>query len=342
VLVNWRLVSLDETGVTGILARRAASFAARFLFLGILAACATAPGDTRLVGHELRDVQAGVRFGGSKPRPVVAIALGGGGLRGYAHIGVIQALEDNGIHPDIVVGTSIGAIVGAAYASGASPSRLWTLATTAPVLSLADVTLMGPGFIKGDALARWTNELVGGLPIERFPKRFAAVASDLERSACVVITSGDAGQAARASAAIPGIFQPVKYADGELVDGGVTSLVPVRAARALGADIVIGVDIYCHGARYASSSALSVMLRVSQTQSCLLANAELAGADVVIAPFVFPAAINDAASREQVRRLGYVAANEALPALRAALHRQASDGARASADGSAREGSAAQ
>lgn len=299
--------------------RRAASLVATLLLLG-LTACATTPGDTRLAGQELRDVQPAVRYGDSAPRPVVAIALGGGGLRGYAHIGVLQALEDGGIHPDIVVGTSIGAIVGAAYASGASPARLWTLATTAPVLSLADVTLMGPGFIKGDALARWTNELVGGLPIERFPKQFAAVASDLERSAPIVITSGDAGQAARASAAIPGIFLPVKYADGELVDGGVTSLVPVQAARALGADIVIGVDIYCHGARYGSGSALSVMLRVSQTQSCLLANAELASADVVIAPPVSPAAINDAASRERLRRLGYAAASEALPALRAALH----------------------
>jgi NTE family protein len=114
------------------------------------------------------------------------------------------------------------------------------------------------------------------------------------------------------------VFLPVKYSDGELVDGGVTSLVPVQTARALGADIVVAVDIYCHGVRYPSTSVLSVWLRVSQTQSCLLAKGELAGADVVIAPPVSLPALNDAAAREQARRLGYAAASEAVPALRAA------------------------
>lgn len=195
----------------------------------------------------------------------------------------------------------------------------------APLFSLADVTLSGPGFVKGEALARWTNELVGHLPIERFPRRFAAVATNLERATSVVITSGNAGQAARASAAIPGVFLPVKYSDGELVDGGVTSLVPIRTARALGADIVIGVDIYCQGTRYPPSSVLSVWLRVSQTQSCLLASYELTGADIVIAPSVSPPALNDAAARDEARRIGYAAISEALPALKAALQRRASE-----------------
>lgn len=124
-------------------------------------------------------------------RPVVAIVLGGGGLRGYAHIGVLQALEEIGFDPDIVVGTSIGAIVGAPYAAGASPGELWTSAEDTRVYSLADLTAAGTGFVKGEALARWVDSLVAGKPIEHFPKRFAAVASDLERSIPVILTQGE-------------------------------------------------------------------------------------------------------------------------------------------------------
>lgn len=252
----------------------------------------------------------------------LAVVLGGGGMRGYAHIGVLQALEEAGIRPDLIVGTSIGAIVGAAYASGISLTQLWQKADTVRVLSLADVTLTGPGFVKGEALARWTNELVGQQPIERFPTKFAAVATDLGRSMPYVITKGDAGLAVRASAAIPGVFLPVRLAGSEFVDGGVISLVPIHAARALGADIIVGVDIYCHGPRYRSSSVFSMWLKVSQTQSCRLADAELADADVVIAPSIEPAGVDDAAGREEARRLGYEAATAALPVLLAILQRR--------------------
>lgn len=253
--------------------------------------------------------------------PRVAIVLGGGGMRGYAHIGVLQALNAAGIHPDLVVGTSIGSIIGAAYASGTSPDQIWQHANSMRVWSLADVTLRGPGFVKGEALAGWANALVGQQPIERFPVQFAAVATDIERSLPYVITRGDAGEALRASAAIPGVFLPVQSSGHLLVDGGVASLVPVYAARALGADVVIAVDIYCHGPRYPSSSAVSMWLRVSQVQSCLLSRSEAASADVLIAPAIAPAGIDDAESRETARRRGYEAATAALPALQAALQR---------------------
>ncbi len=289
--------------------------------MGLLTACAAPSGGVRVTGHGLEALAAEAPPRGSAPHPVLAFALGGGGLRGYAHLGVLHALEEAGIRPDIVVGTSVGAIVGAAYAAGASPAALWQQVTTMRLMSLADVTLLGPGVIKGDALARWANDLVGHLPIERFPLRFAAVASDLNRAEPIAITSGDAGQAARASAAIPGVFLPVAYEDGELVDGGVTALVPVRVARALGADLVIAVDIYCHGPRYSADSVLTTLFLVSQTQSCLLADAELAEADVVIAPPVGPAGIDDAKSREEARDLGYTAAKAVLPAIKALLQR---------------------
>jgi NTE family protein len=143
------------------------------------------------VQRTLSDVAAKMPENGDNV--TLAVALGGGGLRGYAHIGVLQALEDAGIHPQLVVGTSIGAIVGAAYASGTSPAELWKKANAARMLSLADVTLTGRGFVKGDALASWMNELVGHQPIELFPSKFAAIATDLDRSIPFVITVGDAG-----------------------------------------------------------------------------------------------------------------------------------------------------
>jgi NTE family protein len=253
--------------------------------------------------------------------PRLAIALGGGGLRGYAHIGVLQALEEAGIHPTLVVGTSIGSIIGGAYAAGTPPDQLWRQAESIKMSSLFDVTLSGPGFVKGDALARWANTLVGQKSIEDFPVRFAAVATDIDRSLPYVITQGDAGQALRASAAIPGVFLPVQSAGHVFVDGGIVSLVPVYAARALGADVVVAVDIYCHGPQYPSSSMVSMWLRVAQAQSCILSRPEAASADVLIAPAITPAAADDAVGREEARRRGYDATIAALPLLQAVLRR---------------------
>ncbi|HDV6325025.1 TPA: patatin-like phospholipase family protein [Burkholderia cenocepacia] len=280
--------------------------------------------DKGLSGMTLEEVRADANKT-MKPlrrRPIVAIVLGGGGLRGYAHIGVLQALGEIGFDPDIVVGTSIGAIVGAPYAAGASPGELWTSAEDTRVYSLADLTAAGTGFVKGEALARWVDSLVAGEPIERFPKRFAAVASDIERSIPVILTQGDAGEAARASASIPGVFVPMRYRDGMLVDGGVTSVVPVRVARAMGADIVVAVDIYCHSPRYPTTSIMSMVLRTTQVQSCLIAQNELAEADVLIAPAVSPAGAQDAAGRERARQAGYDAAKSAAPQLEALLRRR--------------------
>lgn len=299
------------------------------LLAGLLAACASVPEPAPrgfeggwLVEGALQAPAAVPLARPAPARPRVALVLGGGGLRGYAHIGVLQALEAAGMQPDLVVGTSIGAIIGAAYASGSSPGQLWQQANTLRVRSLADVTLSGPGFVKGEALAHWADGLVGGQAIERFPVRFAAVATDIDRIRPYVITQGDAGQALRASAAIPGVFLPVQAGGLTLVDGGVVALVPVRAARALGADVVIAVDIYCHGPQYPSSSSVSMWLRVSQAQSCLLSNPEAASADVLIAPAIAPAGVDDAEGRETARRLGYEAAAAQLPKLLSVLQQR--------------------
>ncbi len=298
------------------------------LVVSLLGACAGTPersgafAGAWLVGGALSGQQIVPASERQAASARVAIVLGGGGLRGYAHIGVLQALEEAGIHPDLVVGSSIGSIIGAAYASGMSPNQLWQQANSMRVTSLADISLHGPGFVKGEAMARWANTLVGHQPIERFPVRFAAVATDIDRALPYVITRGDAGEALRASAAIPGVFLPVESSGRMLVDGGVASLVPVNAPRALGAEVVIAVDIYCHGPQYPSSSMVSMWLRVSQAQSCLLSRPEADSADVLIALAITPAGIGDVAGREVARRQGYEATVAALPTLRAALQRR--------------------
>lgn len=244
--------------------------------------------------------------------PAVAVVLGGGGLRGFAHIGVLRALEDAGITPDIVVGTSAGAVVGAAYASGLPPKELETMALGMRLFSLLDLTMSSTGLIQGKKLAGWVESVTAGVPIERFPIRFAAVATDLDTEKAVLLDSGSAGQAVRASASVPGINVPVAYANGHLIDGGVAGLVPVRFARAMGADVVIAVDIYCQSPNVGGLGAPTVIQRVMHAQSCMVARPEMAEADLLIAPVVEVPGLS--ATDEQARAIqaGYDAALAAL------------------------------
>ena len=245
-------------------------------------------------------------------RPTVALALGGGGLRGFAHVGALRALEEAGIKPDIVVGTSAGSVVGAAYASGMDLEQIKSAAMNVKVSSLMDFTLSSSGIMRGNKLASWVNTMTGDVPIEKFPIRFAAVATDLQSGQAVLIDQGTAGRAIQASSAVPGVNVPVAYKAGHLIDGGITSLVPVRFARAMGADVVIAVDIYCHGPRAEGLGVPTVLSRVMQTQSCLVAAAEMAEADVLIAPKVSAPSMAARESQERVIQAGYEAARDAL------------------------------
>ena len=252
-------------------------------------------------------------------RPKLALVLGGGGLRGFAHLGVLRALEEAGIQPDIVVGTSAGAVVGSAYASGLSADQIESIARQVKLSSLIDFTLSTSGLMRGDAIAGWIDTVTAGMPIEAFPRRFAAVATDLRSGQAVLLDRGSAGAAVQASAAVPGVNVPVAYRDGHLVDGGIASLVPVRFARAMGADVVIAVDIYCTGPGSEGLAAPSVLLRAMRVQSCLVAAAEMAEADVLIAPTVSVSGMS--AKGEQARAIiaGYEATLAALPRLQSSF-----------------------
>lgn len=178
--------------------------------------------------------------------PKVALVLGGGGAKGFAHVGVIKALEANGIKPTLVVGTSIGSLVGSLYASGYTPVQLEQLALTTTDNELTDFTLSNQGFIEGIKLKNFINAKVGGRPIESFPIHFAAVAAEKHTLKKAIFITGDAGLAVQASCSVPNIFIAPRIPEKvgkKYIDGGVVSLVPVDSARDLGADIIIAVDV---------------------------------------------------------------------------------------------------
>ncbi|MFC5459202.1 patatin-like phospholipase family protein [Massilia niabensis] len=295
--------------------RRSAGILAILAFTVAMIGCAnsvTATSD-ELAPHRLHEIRATKRVvSPDSRRPVIALVLGGGGLRGFAHVGAIRALEEAGFKPTIVVGTSAGAVVGAAYASGLGPDQIQLATQDVKISSLMDFTLSSSGLIRGNNLAKWIGSVTQDVPIESFPIRFAAVATDLNSGQPVSIDQGSAGRAIQASSAVPGVNVPVAYGAGYLVDGGVTSLVPVRFARAMGADIVIAVEIYCHGPRTDGISIPAVLGNVMRTQSCLVAAPEMAEADLLIAPTITVPGIAAKEAQAAVVQAGYEAARVAL------------------------------
>ncbi len=219
-----------------------------------------------------------------KPAPKIALVLGGGAARGFAHIGVIKALEAQGIVPDMVVGTSAGSVVGALYASGMRGFDLQALALEMQEDMVADWTLPNRGVLKGEALQDFINQKVKQLPIQKMPRPLGIVATDLKNGEMVVFRQGNTGMAVRASSAVPGVFQPVEINGREYVDGGLTSPVPVQPARAMGADFVIAVDISNVSRRATPTGTLDVLLQTFAIMGHNLSRHELKNADIVIRP----------------------------------------------------------
>jgi NTE family protein len=216
--------------------------------------------------------------------PKIALALGGGAARGFAHIGVIKALEAHGIVPDIVIGTSAGSLVGALYASGYGGFDLQRVALQLDDTVIADWSLPDRGFIKGEALQNFVNSAVQNRPLEKLNKPFATVATDLQSGEPVVFRTGNTGMAVRASSSVPGVFQPLAINGREYVDGGLVSPVPVRAARGMGAELVIAVYISNNPRFGKTRDSVDVMLQTFTIMGQSIAGHELAEADIVIRP----------------------------------------------------------
>jgi NTE family protein len=254
-------------------------------------------------------------------KPKIALALGGGAARGFAHIGVIKMLEAQGIVPDFVIGTSAGAVVGALYAGGNDAYAMQKIAQELDESIFADWTLGGRGFLKGEALQDFVNKQLHNRPLDGLNKPFAAVATDLNTGKRVVFRSGDTGLAVRASAAVPGIFQPAQFRGKTYVDGGLSSPIPVQAAREMGADFVIAVDISDRPEGQPIDSVTAIMWQTITIMGGVIGRAELQEADIVIRPNLPYVKSWDFTARHRAILEGEKAAQAAIPLIRQKLGR---------------------
>ncbi|MBZ0068582.1 MAG: patatin-like phospholipase family protein [Thiobacillus sp.] len=254
-----------------------------------------------------------------KPPLKVALVLGGGAARGFAHIGVIKSLEAQGIVPDIVVGTSAGSVVGALYAGGMSGFEMQKLALQMEEGMVLDWTLPNRGVLKGEALQAFINQKLRNQSIQKLPKPLGVVATDLQSGEMVLFRQGNTGMAVRASSTLPGIFQPVEISGRDYVDGGLTSPVPAQAARTMGADFVIAVDISNVGRREKLTGTMDVMLQTFAIMGHAISQHELEDADVVIRPKTAAISSTDFEDRHLAILEGEKAAAAIMPELKARL-----------------------
>ena len=285
-----------------------------------LAGCQTPPRPAPPVEAPVAPAPAAVPAPPPPPRlPRIGLALGGGAARGFAHIGVIQALEESGIRPDLVVGTSAGSLVAALYASGKRGAELAQLADAMDESAITDWAFPGRGLIRGEALARFVREHTGGLAIEKMVLPLGIVATDLDSGAPILFERGDPGVAVRASSAVPAVFQPVRIGTREYVDGGLVSPVPVRFARQMGAELVIAVDISAAPEGNATGDAMRMLLQTFAIMGRSINSFELRDADVVLRPKLAGVSGADFAGRKRSIQAGREITLAALAELRAKL-----------------------
>jgi len=258
------------------------------------------------------------------PKPIrIGLALGGGAARGFAHIGVIKALEAQGIVPDIVVGTSAGSVVGALYAAGNNGFALQKIALQMDEGAISDWSVpffaKVSGVLKGEAIQNYVNKTIRNVPIEKLKIPFGAVATDLNSGAPILFRRGNTGVAVRASSAVPGVFQSVNVGGHLYVDGGLVSPVPVRFAHEMGADFVIAVNISASPEAQAASSSVDVLLQTFAIMGQSINNYELKDADVVIRPELGAMKGNDFTARNTAILAGEQAAMAQMASIKKKL-----------------------
>jgi NTE family protein len=256
-----------------------------------------------------------------RPAPKIALALGGGGTRGFAHVGVIKALEAQGIVPDIIVGTSVGSAVGALYAAGYSGFQLQEMSIPMKEERVIDWSWPNRGLFTGKPLQTFINQSLKQTPIENLHRTFAVVATDLASGEKTVFRTGNTGMAVSASCAVPGVFQPVVINGRSYVDGGLVEPVPASVARALGADFVIAVNISNLPQNNKTDTTVNVLMQTFDIMSQTINRYELANADVVIRPVTRQIAQGSLEDRHLAILEGEKAVAAILPELKAKLEK---------------------
>jgi len=249
----------------------------------------------------------------------VAVVLGGGAAKGFAHVGVLKVLEANRVPVHMVVGTSVGSLVGSLYAYGYSSYDLQKVAMGLEKGDLADLTVPDNGFVKGEKLEAYVNRMVRDTTMEHLRTPFYAVATDIGSGQETVFGKGNTGSAVRASCAIPGVFRPVRIGDRTYVDGGLVSPVAVDAARRRGANVVIAVDITGDVDGSVPEGTLDTIFHSINVMYSKIAADQLSRADVVIRPKVGYIASGDFTKRHEAILEGEKAAQEALPRIQSLL-----------------------
>ena len=256
--------------------------------------------------------------GFAQQRPKLALVLGAGSARGFAHIGVIKALDAAGIRPDLIVGASAGSVIGVFYAAGYTGAQMEDVAMKvrdADVIDNASNTKRG--LIAGEALQRLINNFVKDKPIEALKTPFIAMATNLKTGDSVQLKSGDAGQAVRASSSMPGVFLPMSINGMELVDGAITSPLPVSVARQMGADmVVVAVDVGAAPQNAHASGIYEIVMQSFEIMGLSLAKLEGQKADVLIKPNVGAFSGSDFGNRAQLIAAGYSAGQKAIEQIR--------------------------
>ncbi len=254
------------------------------------------------------------------PKPKVALVLGGGAARGFAHIGVIRALEQEKIPVDMVVGTSVGSLIGAIYASDRNSFELEWTAFKLEKDDLFDYGLLnaftGMGVAKGQKLEEFVRTKIATANIENFKVPYAAVATDLNRGTRVVLDHGPVAKAVHASSAIPGVFKPVEFQGHLLVDGGVMDNIPIAVAREKGADIVIAVDISENVQNFNITNVIDVTIQAVNIMFDQNVQSKKKDADVLIAPAVGDVAMLDFTQKKRCMQAGIEATQKALPEIK--------------------------
>lgn len=255
----------------------------------------------------------------------IALVLGAGASRGFAHIGVLKILEANKVPVHMIIGTSAGSFVGSLSAYGFSAFQLQKIASNLEQNEIIDLTVPDNGFVKGERLAEYINTMVKNTPIEKMKTPFHAVATNIQNGQEAVFSRGNTGTAVRASCSIPGIFRPVKIDDKMYVDGGVVSPIAVDAARRLGADIVIAVDISADIDARQPVGTVEMILKSIGIMHSKISAIQLSKADVIIRPKVGSIGAADFKKSVDAMIEGEKAALEALPAIQTIIARLKQD-----------------
>lgn len=251
----------------------------------------------------------------------LGLALGGGAARGFAHLGVIEVLEEAGLRPSHLAGTSAGSLVAAMYASGKSTAELARMAQTMQEGDITDwmLPILNRGALRGEALARYVNTQVGGRNLEQMKIPLGIVATDLKTGESITFRRGNTGAAVRASSAVPAVFQPVRIGDHEYVDGGLVAPVPVRQAREMGANFVIAVDISSDPEGNPSGDTFQILMQTFAIMGKTINTLALKEADWVIRPALSGVKSADFGARMRSIEAGRAAMRAALPGLKLRL-----------------------